>query len=156
MRGSGGAAGICSRLSGHVSCGDARREGGHVRCIAHALHATCRDDGLVARLDALGGKHDRLHAARADLVDGHRVRPRAHARTKCDLARGGLADTSLDDVPEEDLLNGVRVDFGLLDRVLQGNDAKLGSGERLQAAIEGANRGARRRDNNDFVARLRR
>lgn len=88
-----------------MSHDEARREGGHVRCIAHTLHATCRDDGLVARLDALGGKHDRLHAARADLVDGHRVRPGAHARTKRDLACGRLADTSLDDVSEEDFLD---------------------------------------------------
>ena len=48
----------------------------------------------------------------------------------------------------------MRVHLGLLDRVLEGDDTKLRGGERFQAAIEGANRGARRRDNNNFVVRL--
>ena len=155
MRGSGGEAGTCSRLNGGVSFDETRREGSHdVRCIAHALHATRCDDGLVARLDALGGEHHRLHAARADLVNGDCVRPRAHPRTKRDLARGRLADTGLDDVSEEDFLDGVRVHLGLLDCVLEGDDAELRGGERLQGSIERADRGARGRDNNNFVARL--
>jgi len=65
-----------------------------------------------------------------------------------------LANTGLDDIPEIDLFHNSWVNFRLLKRVLQSNNTKLRSGEGLESAIQGAYRGTRRRNDDNFTRRL--
>ena len=116
--------------------------------------STSDDDALVPRLNALGGEHDRLETTGADLVDCSRIGTRAHARAEGDLTGGGLADTSLDDIAEVDLLDELRLDTRLLERVLQGNDTKLGGREGLQRTVDRSHRRPGRSDDDGFVTGL--
>ena len=75
-----------------------------LRSIAHALHATCDDNVLVAKLDLLGADDDALEAGRTDLVDGRRVCLFRDACEESGLACRGLAYTGLNDIANEDLL----------------------------------------------------
>lgn len=121
------------------------------RGIAHALHSTSSNDRAVTKLDSLRSEHDGLHAASADLVDGGGIGAGLKTGTKGDLTSRRLADASLDDVSEVDLLNNGRVDVLGFECVLEGDDAKLGRVESLQRSIDRANGCARRRDNDNFV-----
>ena len=89
----------------------------HVRCIAHAFHATCGDNILIPGEDALGGKHDRLHATGTDLVDSGGIGPMLHPGSKGDLASGGLTNSGLDDITEENLFDLLWRDVVLVKRV---------------------------------------
>jgi hypothetical protein len=62
-----------------------------------------------------------------------------------------LANASLHNVAEEDLLYGRRVNFRLLKGALEGYDAELGSSEGFKDTIDGADRGAGGRNNDNFV-----
>jgi len=124
---------------------------GDSRCIAHALHTASNDHTLVARSNRLGCEDNGLETTRADFVDGSRIRSDRHASAERNLSCRGLADASLHDVTEEDLLCDRRVNFGLFEGSLEGNDAELGRGEGFEATIEGADGGARSGDNNNFV-----
>jgi hypothetical protein len=74
----------------------------------------------------LGCKHDGLETARADFVDGGRIRADRQASAERNLSCGGLANASLHNVAKEHLLYNCRVDFGLLEGVLEGYDAEFG------------------------------
>lgn len=122
-----------------------------IRSVAHALHTTGGNDRAVTELDALGGEHDGLHAASADLVDGGRIGAGGDARGDGDLAGRRLTNTGLDDVAEVDLLNKGGVDLACPERMLKGDCAELWRGEGLEGAVEGGDRGARGGDDDDFV-----
>lgn len=96
-------------------------------------------------------EHDSLESARADLVDGGRIRSDRQACTQSNLSCRGLADASLHDVAKVDLLYGCGFNFGLLEGALEGNDTEFGCGEGLEATIKGADRGAGSGDNNNLV-----
>jgi hypothetical protein len=74
----------------------------------------------------LGCKHDALETARADFVDGGRIRSDRQASTERHLSCGGLANAGLYNVAKEDLLYSRRVNFGLLEGALEGCDAEFG------------------------------
>jgi hypothetical protein len=99
----------------------------------------------------LGGQHDCLETARADFVDGGRIRIDRKARTERNLSCGGLANASLHNVAKVDLLYGRRVNFGLLKGALEGYDAELGSSDGFEGTIDGADWGAGGGNNNNFV-----
>ena len=128
-----------------------RRKGADARCIAHALHSASNNHVLVAGRDALRRQHDRLHPTSADLVDRGRVRAGLHARTERDLTRWRLADTSLHDIAEVDLLSGGGVDSVRLEGVLESGDTELGCSQGLERTVEGADRCAACSDNDNFV-----
>jgi len=96
-------------------------------------------------------EHDGLESARADLVDGRRIRIDRQACTQGNLSCRGLADASLHDVAKVDLLYGCGFNFGLLEGTLEGDDAEFGCGKGLEGTIEGADRSAGSRDNDNFV-----
>jgi hypothetical protein len=62
-----------------------------------------------------------------------------------------LANASLYNVAEVDLLYGRRVDFRLLKGALEGYDAEFGSSEGFEGTIDGADRGAGCGNNDNFV-----
>jgi hypothetical protein len=99
----------------------------------------------------LGGQHDCLETARADFVDGGRIRFDRQAGAKRNLSCGRLANASLHNVAEEDLLHGRRVNFRLLKGALEGYDAELWSSDGFEGTIDGADRGAGRGNNDNFV-----
>jgi hypothetical protein len=99
----------------------------------------------------LGRKHDGLETARADFVDGGRIRTDRQASAECNLPCGGLADASLHNVAKEHLLYDRRVNFGLLEGVLEGYDAEFGCSDRFEGTIDGADRGASCGDDDNFV-----
>ena len=99
----------------------------------------------------MGGQHDCLETARADFVDGGRIRFDRQASTERNLSCGRLAHASLHNVAKEDLLYGRRVNFRLLKGVLEGYDAELGSSEGFEDTIDGADRGAGGGNNDNFV-----
>jgi len=96
-------------------------------------------------------EHDGLESARADLVDGSRIRIDRQACTQGNLSCRGLADASLHDIAKVDLLYGCGFNFGLLEGALEGDDAEFGCGEGLEGTIEGADRGAGSGNNDNFV-----
>ena len=100
----------------------------------------------------MGSEHDGLETARADLVDRRRVGPRRHAGAESDLACGGLADASLNDVAEVDLLDDIGADTRLLERVLERNNAKLGCSKSLECAVDGPDGSAGRSNDDGLVA----
>lgn len=112
---------------------DARED---VRRVAHALHTTCDHDGSVAELDALAGKHDRLHATRADLVDCSSLGGGGHPRSEDDLTSRGLAQSSRDDIAKVNFLDGLGGDIGRSKCALDSSDTQLGSSEALERALE--------------------
>lgn len=122
-----------------------------LRSIAHAFHTTSSDHTFVARGNRLRCEHDGLESARADLVDGRRIRIDRQACTQGNLSCGGLADACLHDVAKVDLLYGCGFDFGLLEGALEGDDAEFGSGKGLEGTIERADRSAGSSDNDNFV-----
>lgn len=124
------------------------------RSIAHTLHSTSSDDGAIATLDSLGSKHDGFHAAGTDLVDGGGIGAGLETSGEGDLTSRGLADTSLDDVSEVDLLNDGRIDVLGLESVLQGDSPELSSGEGLQGSIDGTDGCAGGRNDDNFVVGL--
>jgi hypothetical protein len=83
----------------------------YVRSIAHALHSTSDDNTLIAGLNALCSEHDRLHTTGANFVDSGGIGRRLHPCTESDLPRRRLANTSLNDVAEVDLLSDSRIDL---------------------------------------------
>jgi hypothetical protein len=99
----------------------------------------------------LGGQNDCLETARADFVDGGRIRADRQASTERNLSCGRLTNASLHNVAEEDLLYGRRVNFRLLKGALEGYDAELGSRDGFEGTIDRADRGAGGRNNDNFV-----
>jgi hypothetical protein len=130
---------------------DGQRWGTGIRSITHAFHSTCSNDAFVAELDTLGSKHDGLHAACADFVDGGGIRGGAHAGAKSGLTSRRLANTGLYDIAEVDLLDDGRIDIFGLESVLQSSSTELGSGEGLEGTVERASGGAGGGDNDGFV-----
>ena len=97
------------------------------------------------------GQHYCLETARADFVDGGRIGLDRQASTERNLPCGRLANASLHNVAEEDLLYGRRVNFRLLKGALEGYDAELGSSKGFEGTIDGADRGAGGGNNDNFV-----
>lgn len=58
----------------------------HVRNVAHAFHTTSGDNIFIAGEDALRGKHDRLHSAGTDLIDGGSIGSMLHPGRERNLA----------------------------------------------------------------------
>ena len=87
----------------------------HARSVAHAFHTTGGDNIFISGEDTLGGKHDRLHATGADLVNGGSIGPMFHPGSKSDLAGRGLTNSSLNYVAEENLLDFLRGNFVLVE-----------------------------------------
>lgn len=123
----------------------------HVRSVAHTLRTTSSDDGAVTGLDGLSSKGNGLHAAGANLVDGGCVGALLEACTEGNLTSRRLADTSLDDIAEVDLLHDSRVDVLGLKSMLEGDRTKLGGREGLQGSVDRANGGPGSRDDDNFV-----
>jgi len=86
----------------------------HARSIAHALHTASGDNIFISGENALRGKHDRLHPTSAHLVNGSSIGPMLHPRSEGDLTSGGLTNSSLDDIAEENLLDFFRRDVVLV------------------------------------------
>lgn len=99
----------------------------------------------------MGGQHDCLETACTDFVDGGRIRFDRQAGTERNLSCGRLANASLHNVAEEDLLYGRRVNFRLLKGVFEGYNAKLGSSDGFEGTIDGADRGTGGGNNDNFV-----
>ncbi len=72
-------------------------------------------------------------------------------RPKAPVPGGGLADAGRDHVAHDDLAEGLGLDVGGLQRGRQGLGAKLGRGISRQGAAEGADRRARRGEDQDFL-----
>jgi len=71
----------------------------------------------------LGCQHDGLETARADFVDGGRIRGDRHTSTNGNLSCRRLANASLNDVAKEDFFDDGGVNLGLLEGALEGDDA---------------------------------
>lgn len=67
------------------------------------------------------------------------------------MSCGRLSNASLYNVAKVDLLYGRRVKFRLLKGALEGYDAELGSCERFEGTIDGADRGAGGGNNDNLV-----
>ena len=66
-----------------------------------------------------------------------------------------MADTSLYDITEVDLLDDLGVDLGLLKSVFESGDTELRCGQSLEGTVDGTDRRAAGGDNNDFVRLVR-
>jgi len=99
----------------------------------------------------LGGQHDCLETARANFVDGGRIRFDRQASAERYLSCGRLANASLHNVAKVNLLYGRRINFGLLKGALEGYDAELGSSDGFEGTIDGADRGAGGCNDDNFV-----
>lgn len=146
----------------HTTINEKKRK--NLRSLRHALHTTSDHDTPLAKLDVLGGKHNSLHTAGTDLVDGGGIGSLGdtivfciscqHARaekkkkrrrrkkekndapgTDTDLPGGRLPDTSLDDVAHVKLLDLLWLDTGPVDGVLDGDDTELRGGEGGEGAV---------------------
>lgn len=104
----------------------------------------------------MGGKHNGLHTAGTDLVDGGGIGSLGDTivlhllsatpfffpfffqdapGTDTDLPGGRLPDTSLDDVAHVKLLDLLWLDTGPVDGVLDGDDTELRGGEGGEGAV---------------------
>lgn len=99
----------------------------------------------------MGGNHDGLETTGADLVNCRRVTALAEASTNGDLARGRLTNAGLHDVAHVDLLDRRWRDSAGLERMLEGDDTKLGCSESLEGTVEGADWGTRGSDDHNFM-----
>ena len=130
----------------------ARQEVGRA---VHRLHAAGDRELRVARPDLGGGEHDRLEAGTADPVDGRRGRAVREACLEGRLAGGGLADTGLQHLAHEDLvdLGGRRVETGPLHGGPDRDATEFRGRDRAQCSGELADRRARRADEVDVAVR---
>lgn len=110
----------------------------YVRGVAHTFHTTSSDDIFISGEDALRGKHDRLHAAGADLVDSGSIGSMLHPGSERDLASWRLTYSSLNNVSEENLLDFLGGYVILVECMLQGDGAEFCGGERFEGAVKGA------------------
>lgn len=123
----------------------------NLRGIAHTLHSSSGDNGAVTKFNTLRCKYDRFQATSADLVDGGGIGASGETSSKANLTRWGLTDARLDDISEVNLLNKCGINFSGLESMLKSECAELRGGEGLEGAVEGANRGAGRGNDDDFV-----
>ena len=115
-----------------------------IRRVGHRLHPARHDDATLAGRDLRRGEHHRLEPGAADLVH-RRARDRVgDARSERGLPRWRLPDAGLHHVAHEDLVNLVRPHTRALQGALDGDRAKLRSGDRSQSAKERADGRARR------------
>lgn len=102
------------------------------------------------------GEGDGLHAGRADLVDGRRLGAFWASGGEGDLPRGALSKAGRDDIAKVDLLDELGVELDVVQGLLGGDRAQLGTGERLERALERAYRRASCRDDDDLVGLVER
>ena len=97
-----------------------------VRCHGHGLCPACEGYLALAAEDALGGQDEALEAGAAQAVHSKRRGFLGDAGPEADVAREvGSVDGGLGDVAEVNVLDLVRVDVGLRDSGLCGDDAEV-------------------------------
>ena len=119
-----------------------------VRRPRHVLHAAGDEALGVTRADRLRRERDGLQPAAAHLVDRGRGNAFGEARADRGLTRGVLAETGLEHVAHEHLVDGV--DAGPAQRLLDGDRAEPGRGNVDERAAECAHRRAHGADDDCF------
>ena len=119
----------------------------------HRFHAAGDRDLGVAGPDLGGGQHDRLESRAADPVDGRRRGRVGEAGLEHGLARRGLADTGLEDLAHQHLVDdrGRWIEAGALDGRPDRDATELRRRDRGQRAAELADRRARGADDVDVA-----
>lgn len=112
-----------------------------VRDVGHALSTASDNDLSVTSHDGLGSESDGLDGRGADLVDGGSDSGLRETGVDGALSGGVLAETSLEDVAKDDLLDLFGLDAstrdGVLDSVCTELDGGL-AGERAQEHARGS------------------
>ena len=95
-----------------------------MRRLAHRFAAAGEDDIRLAKQNAVGALDDRLEARPAESVHGDGRRLDREARAEADVAReiDGVG-RGLENVAEDDVTHGARVDPGTVERGAAGEDA---------------------------------
>ena len=104
-----------------AEAGVGQRIGSH----RHVLHAAGHDDVGLAGHDHRGSHVNRLQAASADVVDGHRGNGLGDAGMDRSLTGGALTHRSGQDVAENNLVDLIGRDSGAGDRFLHDDGAEL-------------------------------
>ncbi len=122
-----------------------------VRGVGHRLHAAGDHHLCRAGLDQVVAEHHRLHARAADLVDGGAAGGRRQPRAQRGLAGRGLAEAGRQHAAQDDLVDLVGGQPGLLQRALDRGGAQLGGGDAGELAEEGTDGGALGTDDDDVA-----
>jgi hypothetical protein len=105
------------------------------------LHATRHDELEIAAAQIVGGDHGGAHAGAADLADGERAGLDRHAGLDSRLPRRRLPEPGRQNAAHVDLVDVAWLELGALQGAGDGARAQRRSGESLERALEGANRG---------------
>src|SRR5438477_1507994 len=121
-----------------------------MRCHRHVLGAPREDELGLAELDLLRRENDRLQAGPAETVDGEGRCLLRYARLEAYVSREvNRIARGLKDVAEDDLVDLLRIDLGLFERALRGDDAEVGRGGVPQRTAVRPECGARAVDDDD-------
>jgi hypothetical protein len=119
----------------------------------HRFLAAGHDDVGIAIRDLLHAERHGAQARAAELVQppGRLLlrHPGLHGR----LTRGILPLARAEDLPEDHLVDLIRLHLRALERALDGDRAELMGRQIAEGAVEAADRRARRRDDDDVLIR---
>jgi hypothetical protein len=133
----------------HARAGTHR--GGQVGAARHDFDAAADGEIRVAEQDGLGRADDGLLGRTAQAIDGEGDRFHGHAALDRGIARDvGVAGFGRNDVADRGEGDGLGVDAGTGDGLLDHQAAQVGRLHAGQRTAEGAHRGTRRAQYNDF------
>ena len=121
---------------------------------AHVFLAAGDENAGIATLHGLRGQMHCLEAAAADLVDGQRRNRVRQTARQCGLARRVLANASLEDLTENDLVNLPGLQIGPRQQGFDHMRAKLARRNSCQRPVERADCGASC-GHNDYIIKHR-
>ena len=121
-----------------------------VRRLAHVLDPAGQHDVGLAREDVMGAGDGGLDPRAAESIDGECRHFHRHTRFERDMPRAvdGIG-ACLQDIAEDDMIDPLRLDAGLLKRAARGDGAEFDRGYILQRAYVLRHRGARAAENQD-------
>ena len=117
----------------------------------HRFHAARNDDVGAASHQLVVREDGRLHRRAAHLGERHGAGGHRQAGLEQRLACRGLALAGHQAVAEVDVFDGGRIDAGALHGGLDRDGAQITGGLAGKIALEGAHRGARGADDNDWI-----
>ena len=119
-----------------------------VRNLRHVLHSARHDHVGFTQRNGLSSQGDRLHARRADLVDGGTGNRIRQTCAQCRLTSWSLSDVGLQHAAHQHFVHFVRVQANLSKRSTDGSGSKFRCGNRAQGTHKASDRGPHGGHNN--------
>ncbi len=119
-----------------------------VRNLRHVLHSARHDHVGFTQRNGLGSQGDRLHARRADLVDGGTRNRIRQTCAQCRLTSRSLSDVGLQHAAHQHFVNFVRIKANMSKGAADGSCSKFRGRNRTQGTHKASDRGPHGGHNN--------